>query len=126
MIDNRRRGVALSFGFAILAFAAPAGAAKFDGAWTMTAVTTNGHCGVIPVTFSVTRGHIHPGGGSYAFYPIKLSGSVSASGSTSLKAITGPRVAYGTGRLRGAQGSGKWRGTGPSGVCTGVWTATRG
>lgn len=104
---------------------APASAGRFDGSWSMTAVTTKGHCWVIPVTFSITRGRILPRGGSYAFYPIRLTGRVSPSGAASLKAITGPRIALGQGRFRGEQGRGTWRGTGPSGVCFGTWTATR-
>jgi hypothetical protein len=126
MIDHRQRALALLSAFAVVAFAVPASAARFDGAWTMTAVTTRGHCGTIPVGMRISSGRISATGGSYAFYPISLSGRVSASGSASLKAITGPRIAYGTGRFKGFEASGTWRGTGPSGVCTGVWTATRG
>jgi hypothetical protein len=126
MIDYRQRAPALLSAFAAVAFAVPASATRFDGPWTMTAVTTRGHCGTIPVGMPISRGRIAATSGSYAFYPISLSGRVSASGSASLKAITGPRIAYGTGRFKGFEARGTWRGTGPSGVCTGVWTATRG
>lgn len=124
MIDCRFTALAIVLG--VTSFALPASAGKFDGAWSMTATTTKGHCWIIPMTFSISGGRIRPGGGSYAFNPIKLSGSVSPSGSASLRAITGPRIATGTGRFRGAQGSGTWRGKGPSGVCFGVWNATKG
>ena len=125
MIDYRQRVLALSAAFAVFAFAAPARAARFDGAWSMTAVTTRGHCGTIPVGMVINRGRISAASGSYAFYPINLSGRVSASGSASLKAVTGPRIAYGTGKFKGSEASGTWQGKGPSGLCYGVWTATR-
>ena len=126
MIDHRQRIRALFAAFAIIAFVAPASAARFDGTWSMSAVTTRGHCGTIPVGMVINRGRISATSGSYAFNPIRLIGRVSLSGRASLKAITGPRVAFGTGRFKGFEASGTWRGTGPSGVCTGVWTATRG
>jgi hypothetical protein len=31
----------------------------------------------------------------------------------------------GTGRFTRTKGSGKWNGTGPSGVCSGYWVAAR-
>lgn len=127
MIGHRRRVRALSSVFAVIAFTAPASAAsaRFDGTWTMTAVTTRGHCGTIPVGMFIRRGHVSATSGSYAFAPIRMSGRVSPSGSASLKAVTGPRIALGTGRFRGIAAHGTWRGTGPSGVCYGDWTATR-
>ena len=54
MIDHRQR--ALLSAFAVVAFAVPASAARFDGAWAMTAVTTRGHCGTIPVGMLISRG----------------------------------------------------------------------
>jgi hypothetical protein len=100
------------------------GAPRFDGAWSLTAVTTNGHCGVIPMTMEVVRGRVHGTGGSYAFIPISLGGRISGSGAASIKALSGPRVAYGTGRFTHFAGQGTWRGKGPS-LCFGTWTASR-
>ena len=57
----------------------------------MTAVTTHGHCGTIPIGMGIAGGRIHSTDGSFAFYPIQLGGRVSSSGSVSLKAIAGPR-----------------------------------
>lgn len=125
MIGNRKHAFALLSVAAILCFAPPAGAAKFDGNWSMTAVTTRGHCGTIPIGMGITGGRIHSTGGSFAFYSISLGGRVSASGSVSLKAVAGPRVALGTGLFTHVRGSGKWHGKGPSGLCSGVWSATR-
>ena len=58
-------------------------------------------------------------------FPAGLGGTVAPSGQTRLKLVAGPRVATGTGRLGQAQGGGTWSGTGPSGTCSDVWTATR-
>lgn len=125
MTGHRLRILALS-AFALAALAVPAtSATRFDGTWSLTAVTTKGHCGVIPVAMAITRGRISATGGSFALYPIRLSGRVGRSGGTSLKAITGPRIAWGKGRFGYLQGKGTWHGTGPSGLCSGVWTATR-
>jgi hypothetical protein len=127
MTYTRWRVLALSAALAVFAFAPPAAARSgYDGTWSMVAITTKGHCGVIPVGMLIRRGRISSTSGSYAFHPIRLSGRVSRSGSVTLKAITGPRIAWGTGRFNGTQASGKWHGTGPSGLCFGVWNATRG
>ena len=126
MIGNRMCALALSAAAALIFSAPPASAAKFDGNWSMTAVTTRGHCGTIPIGMGVTGGRIYSTGGSFAFYAISLGGRVSPSGSVSLKALAGPRVAHGTGRFTRVRGSGTWKGRGPSGLCSGVWSATRG
>jgi hypothetical protein len=125
MIANRMCAFALSAAAAILFSVPPASAGKFDGNWSMTAVTTRGHCGVIPIGMGIKGGRIHSTGGSFAFYPIRLGGSVSASGSVSLKAVAGPRIAHGTGRFNRIGASGTWAGTGPSGRCSGTWSAER-
>lgn len=111
---------------AALAFPLPAGAAgRYDGNWTMVAQTTRGHCGVISVGMGIAGGRIFSTSGSFAFNPIRLGGRVSSSGATRMTAVTGPRLARGTGRFTRTQGRGTWSGTGPSGLCSGVWTATR-
>ncbi|MGE5266837.1 MAG: hypothetical protein ACM3L9_05660 [Deltaproteobacteria bacterium] len=103
----------------------PAMAAKFDGNWSMVAVTTRGHCGVIPIGLEIRRGHIQSTGGSFALYPIQIGGSVSANGQVRMKAVAGPRLAHGTGRFEKNGAKGTWKGQGPSGLCSGVWNATR-
>lgn len=125
MIANRTSALALSAA-AILLAAPPAGAGRYDGTWSMKAVTTRGHCGVIPIGMGVKGGRIYSTGGSFAFYAIKLGGSVSGAGHVSLKAVAGPRIAWGSGRFRGGVAGGKWHGKGPSGLCSGYWSATRG
>ena len=61
----------------------------------------------------------------FAFYSISLGGRVSNSGGATIKAIAGPRVAHGTGRFTHVSARGTWNGTGPSGRCSGYWTASR-
>ena len=125
MIGNRRWAFALSTAFTIMCSAPPAIAAQFDGNWSMVAVTTSGHCGKIPIGLGISRGRIYSTGGSFVSYPIQLGGRVSASGQVRINAVAGPRIAHGTGRFSRFRGSGTWAGTGPSGVCSGVWSAIR-
>jgi hypothetical protein len=125
MIGYRKWAFSLSTAFVIICSAPPAIAAQFDGNWSMVAVTTRGHCGQIPVDLGISRGRIYSTGGSFVSYPIQLGGRVSASGQVRMDAVAGPRIAHGTGRFGRFRGSGTWAGTGPSGVCSGVWSAIR-
>ena len=125
MIGNHMRSLAVATAFAILAFAAPATASQFDGSWKMVLTTTNGHCGVIDIGVAVTGGHISATSGRFVTHRIFLNGLIWGSGTTKINGVAGPRQAVGTGKFTPAKGSGKWNGTGPSGVCSGVWTADR-
>jgi hypothetical protein len=125
MICNRMRVFALSTAFAIICSALPAIAAQFEGKWSMVAVTASGHCGKIPIGLGISHGRISSTGGRFARHPIQLAGRISASGQVRMNAVAGPRSAKGIGRFNRVQGSGTWVGTGPSGVCSGVWTAIR-
>jgi hypothetical protein len=125
MIRNRMCAFAVSTAFAIICSAPPAIAAQFDGNWSMVAVTTSGHCGKIGIGLGISRGRIYSTGGSFARHPIQLGGRVSASGQVRMNAVAGPRSAHGTGQFSRFRGTGTWDGTGPSGVCSGVWSAIR-
>jgi hypothetical protein len=127
MIGNRMRAFAVTTAFALLCFAAPATASRlpYDGSWTMVLVTTNGHCGVIKIGMAVNGGHISATSGKFVTHPIQLAGIIYGSGQTKINGVAGPRQAVGVGRFTKAKGSGKWNGTGPSGVCSGVWVADR-
>jgi hypothetical protein len=125
MIGNRMCAFALAAASALTCSASPAMAASFDGGWSMVAVTTRGHCGTIGIGLGVKHGRIYSTGGSFAFYPINLGGRVSPSGHVSMRAVAGPRIANGTGRFRQSGGGGTWSGRGPSGLCSGTWSATR-
>jgi hypothetical protein len=119
------RTFALATVFAIVSFAAPATASPFDGSWKMVLVTTNGHCGVINIGVAVNGGHISATSGKFVMHKIFLDGRISGSGATKINGVAGPRQAIGIGKFTKVKGSGKWNGTGPSGVCSGVWTADR-
>jgi hypothetical protein len=125
MKGHRIRAPMLSTAAAIICWGPPALAGTFDGSWRMIAETTRGHCGTIAVELGISRGRIHSTGGSFAFHPIRLGGRVSASGRARINAVAGPRTARGTGRFGQFRGSGTWNGEGPSGLCSGHWTANR-
>lgn len=125
MTGNRNFALALLAASAILCSAAPAIAAPYDGSWTMIVMTTNGHCGTIKVGLAITGGKISSTSGKFVMRPIKVAGIVASAGQTKMNAVAGPRQAKGIGRFNRSRGVGEWNGTGPSGVCSGVWTATR-
>lgn len=125
MIGSRSCVFALVAASAALCVPSAASAGRFDGSWNMVAVTTRGHCGTVDIGLAVTRGRLQATSGLFAFYPITMSGRVSDSGHVRLNAIAGPRVARGTGRFGRQQASGTWSGRGPSGLCSGVWRASR-
>lgn len=110
---------------ALLTSAATAQAARYDGIWNMVAQTTRGHCGVIQISLGVDRGRVFSTGGWFALYPINVGGRVTGNGRVKMTAIAGPRTAHGTGRFGAARAQGTWHGRGPSGLCSGVWTANR-
>jgi hypothetical protein len=125
MIGNRICAVASAAALALFCSAAPAHAAPFDGSWNMALVTTSGHCGVIKIGMAVNRGHISATSGRFVMHKISLAGLISGSGATKINGVAGPRQAVGVGHFTRSKGSGKWNGTGPSGVCSGYWVATR-
>jgi hypothetical protein len=91
----------------------------------MVLMTTNGHCGVINIGVAVNHGHISATSGNFVMHKIFLDGMISGSGVAKINGVAGPRQAVGTGRFTRAKASGKWNGTGPSGICSGVWSAIR-
>jgi hypothetical protein len=125
MIANRMLTTVVSGASAMICTVTLALAAEHDGNWSMVAETTRGHCGTIAIGLAINRGRIHSTGGSFAFYPISLGGRVSASGQVQMNAVAGPRTARGTGRLGSFRGGGTWAGRGPSGLCSGIWSANR-
>ena len=125
MIGHRICAVSLTAIAASLVLPPPSMAANSDGSWSMVAVTTRGHCGTIDIGLGVRRGRLHSTGGFFAFYPITISGRVAGGGHVRMTAIAGPRTAHGTGRFGPSQGSGTWKGRGPSGLCSGIWRASR-
>jgi hypothetical protein len=125
MISYSIRAFTLATAFAALAVcAAPtAQAAPFDGSWSVLVITRSGACdqsyryGVF-----ISNGIVQYAGGG----PVSLSGRVTSSGNVSVRVSSGPQYAVGTGRLSPTSGRGTWRGQGPAGSCSGVWSASRG
>lgn len=126
MTLNRICAFASAAAFAVLCSAPSAYAAPYDGSWRMSLVTTDGHCGVINVGLAIQGNRISATSGKFVFRPIHIAGVISGSGQTRINGVAGPRQAQGIGRFTRTKGSGKWNGTGPSGVCSGYWVATRG
>jgi len=125
MIGYRRCAFALSAALVVFCSTPPAIAGAYDGNWRMLAVTTNGHCGKIKIGLGIDGNRIQSTSGSFVFHRIHLVGRIAPSGHTSLNAVAGPRIAKGTGRFTRTRATGKWSGTGPSGVCSGFWNAER-
>jgi len=123
MIPPSFRALTLATAFAActLPFSSTAYAAPFDGQWSVLIVTRSGACDQA-YRFGVTiqNGIVYGGGGA------NLSGRVSNNGSVSVAVSSGSQTAYGSGRLSRNGGGGSWRGSGPTGACSGSWSASRG
>jgi hypothetical protein len=122
----RLRAVALGTILALAASAATAGAAfartVYDGAWSVLIVTRSGSCDpTYRYGLQISDGNvIYDGGGL-----ITMQGRVTPKGVVRVIVQGGSQWADGTGRLTRNQGSGVWRGQGPSSACAGVWQAER-
>jgi hypothetical protein len=114
-----------AFAVASLSATSTAMAASYDGYWTLVAQTTKGHCGVTRWGVAISGGRLYYPGGFFMGYPVGLGGTVAPSGRTRVIVTAGPRVGRGAGQLGRVQGRGTWAGQGPSGTCSGIWTAAR-
>ena len=125
MISQCTRAVTLATAFALTTFfsAPSAEAASFDGPWSVVVTTKNGPCdqsyryGVMIRGGSVS----YLGGGA-----VSVSGRVTPSGRVNVTVSAAGQSANGSGRLSGGRGGGTWRGQGPQGACSGVWSASQG
>jgi hypothetical protein len=123
-IGNRICAIVLAAASATICSTPSAIASPFDGNWSVVAQTTQGHCGSIQFGLAINHGRLYSPSGYYVFgYPAQLGGRVSRSGYVQANAVAGPRIAHVAGRLGRFQGSGTWAGSGPSGVCSGIWNA---
>jgi hypothetical protein len=125
MVSHSIRAVTLATAFAVttLAAAPSAHAASFDGPWSVLVITRSGACDQSYRYGVMIRGSTisYMGGGA-----VNVSGRVSRSGQVSVSVSASGQSAIGSGRLRDGRGSGTWRGQGPSGGCSGTWSATQG
>ena len=104
---------------------APAGAlaaqADYAGSWSVLVVTTSGNCDkAFRYSVNIARNGVITYGGPSDF---TASGRVAANGAVRVRIARGSDYAQGSGRLRGARGSGSWES--PSGGCRGRWQADR-
>lgn len=125
MMNVRAIVVAGVFALAGISAAPSAMAASFDGNWSLIAQTTNGHCGAHRFDVVIAGGQMYYPGGFFMGYPVGLGGAVSPSGGVRVRIVAGPRVGNATGRISRVRGGGTWAGTGPSGRCSGIWSAAR-
>jgi hypothetical protein len=100
-----------------LAFATPAAATTFDGAWNVQIASSNVAC---PSGTSVSIG-INNGQVASTNAAVTASGRVADAGTINVTLSSGMKRAVGSGRLTATSGSGTWRGA----MCSGTWTAQR-
>jgi len=125
MISYSIRAATLATAFAaVISSAAPsAHAASFDGPWSVVVMTRSGPCDqAYRYGVTIARGVVYYAGGG----PVSLTGRVTPSGAVTVRVSSGPQYAIGSGHLSRSSGRGSWRGQGPNGACSGVWSATRG
>jgi len=93
-------------------------AGSFDGEWSVAISTSFGNCGSYRAAVRIAGGRVYPSGGDF-----NASGYVTPSGAISVRVSSSQGSAFGSGRLRGSQGGGRWRTN--TGDCGGSWYATR-
>ncbi|MGP0091596.1 MAG: hypothetical protein ACLPKB_16785 [Xanthobacteraceae bacterium] len=120
MISPTIRALTVATVFAAfpIAFVSTANATPFDGTWNVRVSTTSGPCGQ-SYTYSVTITH------GVVSSEAGLSGRVTENGNLSVTVSDGSQSAHGSGRLVHNGGGGTWHGSGPSGTCSGSWSAER-
>jgi hypothetical protein len=101
---------------------AQVGRNAFDGSWTVSLRGTAGLCAGHSLTYvvQVRNGHISYRGGDAA-----VSGSVSPSGGTFVRIVSGDRSGTASGRLSGRSGGGSFQGQAGGSQCSGSWGAHR-
>jgi hypothetical protein len=100
--------------------AGAANAASDDGLWQVSIITEVGSCdAAYSYPFRIAGGRITSAGN------FDVSGRVSGGGGVQVRISAGGSVAYGTGRLGGGSGSGRWTARLSGGNCSGRWQATR-
>jgi len=98
----------------------PALAGPFDGSWSVLVITRSGPCESYRYGVTISNGVVSGGGLA------SVSGRVTQNGSVSVSVSGAQGSAHGSGKLSRNSGGGSWRGRGPSGACSGNWSARRG
>ncbi|HVY59411.1 MAG TPA: hypothetical protein VHA77_16290 [Xanthobacteraceae bacterium] len=95
----------------------------FDGNWSVLIITDRGDCDRA-YRYGVTIDNgivLYRGGGD----SLDLQGRVTRSGNVDVRIAQGNQRAEGRGRLSRFTGGGVWFGAGPTGTCSGRWSAER-
>jgi hypothetical protein len=94
-----------------------AGAATFDGQWSVRIASPKQECGDgAPHSIGITNGRVASNNAA-----MQASGRVADGGTISVSLMSGLRHAIGYGHLSGSSGSGTWHGM----ACSGTWTAEK-
>lgn len=94
------------------------GVGSFDGQWSVAISTSYGNCNNYRAALRIIGGRVQSASSDF-----NASGYVNPSGGISVAVSSSAGSAYGSGRLRGSQGAGRWRTR--SGECAGTWYASR-
>lgn len=92
--------------------------ASFDGEWSVAISTTYGNCNNYRAALRIVGGRVQSASGDF-----NASGYVNPRGGITVAVSSSAGSAYGSGRLRGSQGAGRWRTR--TGECAGNWYASR-
>lgn len=92
--------------------------ASFDGEWSVAISTTYGNCNNYRAALRIIGGRVQSASGDF-----NASGYVNPRGGITVAVSSSAGSAYGSGRLRGSQGAGRWRTR--SGECAGTWYASK-
>ncbi|HEY2137176.1 MAG TPA: hypothetical protein VGH49_14895 [Xanthobacteraceae bacterium] len=101
---------------------AAAGAASFEGKWSVVIMTDQGSCdAAYRYPLRIENGVVRYEGDP----DIKVSGKVDDKGAVQVAISRGAQHAEGSGRLNGDAGSGTWSGASTTDRCEGRWEAER-
>jgi len=91
----------------------------YDGAWSLSIVTTRGECSTYNFPVQISNGNVSFPGLN------KARGRVTSKGGVRVSISAGGKYAAGSGRLTVGSGSGRWTGRSGEDRCSGTWSALR-
>ncbi|MCA6113897.1 hypothetical protein J6524_03005 [Bradyrhizobium sp. WSM 1738] len=116
-MGKHRKSAATASLLAMLAFATPSAAAKFDGDWNVQISSSSAACiSGASVSIGISNGQVASNTAA-----VTASGRVAEAGAIRVTLASGMKRAVGSGVLTGTSGSGTWR----AALCSGTWTAQR-
>jgi hypothetical protein len=119
MIVKIARAGILAFAVTVATASVAAARTIYDGAWTLSIVTTKGICERYTFPVHITNGNVtFPG-------LVKASGRVARGGAVRVTVSAMGKTASGSGKLSRSAGSGRWAGSSGQDRCSGTWTVQR-